>query len=92
MNDIESEWKEARSRLEIYLRALQLTDQKQQERIIQVVLQRAAGKYVETPDQSPTDSATMNEMRELSEQWLEKVSQPPEQSRQTMSSGFTVCN
>jgi hypothetical protein len=77
MKDIESEWKEARYRLEIYLRTLHLTDPQQQERIIHVVLQRAAGKYAENADQHPT-ALVMKEMHDLSEQWLAKITQPSE--------------
>ena len=83
-NGIESEWKEARFRLETYLRALHLAGQEQQERIIQAALQRAGSKHAGNPGESPT-ALVMNEMCELSEQWFVKVVPP---SGRTAGQGF----
>jgi hypothetical protein len=74
-NDVEPEWREARCRVEAYLRALDLSDCEQQQRIISVVFQRAAAKHAQNPGESPTVLA-MNEICELLEHWLQKVIQP----------------
>ena len=73
----EAEWKEARARLEAYLRALHLANEEQQERIISVVLQQAAVKHAQNPVESPTALA-MNEIRDISEQWFAKLSESGE--------------
>jgi hypothetical protein len=75
-NDVEPEWREARCRVEAYLRALDFSDCEQQQRIISVVLQRAVAKHAQTPGESPTVLA-MNEICDLLEQWFQKVMQPP---------------
>jgi hypothetical protein len=78
-NEIEPEWKEARFRLEAYLRALHLTDQEQHQRIISMVLQRAALKQAHQPGADPTVLA-MDKIRELSQHWFESVVQPGERA------------
>jgi hypothetical protein len=69
---MEPEWEEARYRLQAYLRALQLTNPEQQERIISRVLRVAGAKQAEQPGTWPT-SLAMNEVRELSERWFGKL-------------------
>src|SRR5579863_4209166 len=74
-NDVEPEWREARWRVEAYLRALALSDGEQQQRITSVVLKRAAAKHAQSPGESPTVLA-MNETCDLLQQWFQKVIQP----------------
>ena len=78
-NGIESDWKEARLRLETYLRALNLTDPEQEGRIIQVVLQQAASKSAENLEENPT-VLTMNAMHELLENWFVRIAPPSERT------------
>ena len=64
------EWAEARSRVRVYLQALQVMSPAQQERVLALVLQRAARQQEESPGADPTALA-MKEVRTLSEQWFD---------------------
>jgi hypothetical protein len=68
----EGEWKEARVRLEAYLRALQLAHLEQQERVVVAVLRQAAIIHAQQPAESPT-TIVMNKIQEASEQWIARV-------------------
>lgn len=72
INGTEPEWKEARSRVEAYLTALQLTNPDQRERVTAHILQQAAARHAANPHESPTALA-MNEINARSEEWLEKI-------------------
>ncbi len=65
----ETERNEARARLRAYLRALQVADEEQQERIVANILQRAVMRREASPGESLTALA-MDEVRQLSEQWF----------------------
>jgi len=81
-NGSEPEWNEARDRVEAFLRALHLYDVEQQQRIVSLVLQRAALKQAQNPGESPTGLA-MREIRDLSEEWFQKVAEPAERASAT---------
>lgn len=78
MNDVNAasasaaEWSEAGSRVRSYLEALQILDRGQQDRILAVVLPRAAARQLEQPGESPT-ALSMREVHVLAEEWFARI-------------------
>lgn len=66
------QWHDARARIEAYLRALNLAEPKQRERIAALVLERAAAKFADCPEQSPL-VRTMVEFQDLSDRWFQQA-------------------
>jgi hypothetical protein len=68
----EREWNAAFYRLEDYLRALQVINKVHQSQIILEILQAAAAKHRENPDESPTTLA-MQECHQRTNLWFEEM-------------------
>ena len=70
--ETELSWAEARARVEAYLEALHLANQDQQNRILSLILNRAAARHENNEGACPVTLA-MDELHHLSESWFTQL-------------------
>jgi hypothetical protein len=72
MTGSEADWNAAYYRLEDYFRAMRMVNKVHQSQIILRILEKAAARHAQDPDQNPTVLA-MEEARAAMEQWFEGI-------------------